>query len=365
MKLFTIGPVEMYPSTRVIRDKGFPHFRTDEYSDVVNKTLGKISEYLGLKAKDALIYMACSGTGAMEATVENCVTHQDKALVVNGGTFGHRFCELLKWHKIPYESIDLKWNETLTQEHLNKYENAGFTTLFVNLHETSTGQLYNIQMLSDFAKRNNLMLIVDAISTFLADPYDVNKYSIDVTIFSSQKGLCCSPGMSLVAFSERMIEKINQNPVPVSLYFDYKDYLINIPRGQTPFTPPVCVMFEIQDMVNIIEQEGGLNGRLNLIKEKCKYFRNKALELGLKIPDYPLSNMLTPLVFDDVNAYEVIQILKNKYKYYVNPCGGELATKLLRVSHIGHTTINDIDDLLEKIMLSIKEVKEKELSLAK
>lgn len=365
MKLFTIGPVEMYPSTRVIRDKGFPHFRTDEYSDVVNRTLGKLSEYLGLKTKNALIYMACSGTGAMEATVENCVTPQDKVLVVNGGTFGHRFCELLKWHKIPYESIDLKWNETLTKEHLNKYENAGFTTLFVNLHETSTGQLYDIKMLSDFAKRNNLMLIVDAISTFLADSYNMDKYEIDVTIFSSQKGLCCSPGMSLVAFSERMIEKINKNPIPVSLYFDYKDYLKNIPRGQTPFTPPVCVMFEIQDMVNIIEQEGGINGRLNLIKEKCEYFRNKALELGLKIPNYPLSNMLTPLVFDDVNAYEVIQVLKNKYKYYVNPCGGELATKLFRVSHIGHTTINDIDDLLEKVMLSIKEVKEKELSLAK
>ena len=44
MKLFTIGPVEMYPSTQIVRAKGFPHFRTDEYSNVVKKTLKKFSQ---------------------------------------------------------------------------------------------------------------------------------------------------------------------------------------------------------------------------------------------------------------------------------------------------------------------------------
>ena len=51
----------------------------------------------------------------MEATIENCLSKNDKALVVNGGSFGHRFCQLLEWHKIPFDSIDLKWNEQLTE----------------------------------------------------------------------------------------------------------------------------------------------------------------------------------------------------------------------------------------------------------
>lgn len=279
MKLFTIGPVEMYPSTQIVRAKGFPHFRTDEYSNVVKKTLKKLSMYLGLRNSNSLIYMACSGTGAMEATIENCVTKKDKALVINGGAFGHRFCELLKFHNIPFDSIDLKWNESLTKEHLEPYENKDYTTLFVNLHETSTGQLYDVEMLSEFTKRNNMFFIVDAISTFLADTYNMDKYNIDVTMFSSQKGLCCSPGMSLVAFSQKMINKINDLEGPKSVYFNFKDYLKNIIRGQTPYTPPVCVMYEIQDMINIIETEGGLNNRLKLIEEKCLYFRNYAKKI--------------------------------------------------------------------------------------
>ena len=357
MKLFTIGPVEMYPSTKTIRNKGIVHFRTDEYSTIAKTTLSKLSDMLSNSVKNSLIYLAASGTAAMEAVVENCTTIKDKALVINGGAFGQRFCDLLKYHNIPFDSINIKWNEALKKEHLFPYENSNYTTLFVNIHETSSGQLYNISMLSDFCKRNNMYLIVDAISSFLADEYNIQKYGIDATIISSQKGLCLSPGMSFVSFSNRMLEKINNNPLPSSKYFDFKDYLNNITRGQTPYTPPVCIMYELQDMLELIEKEGGYKKRLENVEKKCKYFRTKAIKSGFKIPDYPLSNMLTPIEFDkSINAYEVIQILKNKYRIFVNPCGGELANKLLRVSHIGNTSLEDIDDLLEKLKLSINEL---------
>ena len=112
-----------------------------------------------------------------------------------------------------------------------------------------------------------------------------------------------------------------------------------------------------QDMLSLIEKTGGKEKWLKIIEQKAQYFRKKASELGFIIPNYPLSNMLTPLFFEDVDAYQVIQILKNKYRIFVNPCGGDLATKLMRISHIGNTTIEDIDELLEKMLLSIEEVK--------
>ena len=68
--------------------------------------------------------------------------------------------------------------------------------------------------------------------------------------------------------------------------------------------------------------------------------------------------MITPVWFEDISAYDVIKILKDKYQIYVNPCGGELATKLLRVSHIGNTTIEDIDDLLGKLQSVITDNKQ-------
>ena len=128
MTLFTCGPVQMYHSTATIRDKGFIHFRTTQYGDMVKDTLRRLSNLLGNSEDYATIYLASSGTGAMEATIENCMGKNDKALVINGGGFGKRFCELLSYHNIPYDSVDLKWNEELTKEHLKSYENKNYTT---------------------------------------------------------------------------------------------------------------------------------------------------------------------------------------------------------------------------------------------
>lgn len=356
MKMFTIGPVQMYPSTATVRAKGFPYFRTAEFGDLVTSNLKMLSKYLNTSMPNGIIYLAASGTGAMEAVVENCATPQDKVLVINGGTFGQRFVELLTHHGVPCDSIKLRWDEALTAAHLAPFDDKGFKMLFVNLHETSSGQLYDISLLSEFAKRNEMMLVVDAISTFLADEYNMERFGIDVTIISSQKGLCLSPGMSMVAFSQRMIDKINTMQKTSSKYFDFKDYLVNISRGQTPYTPPVCVMMELQDMLAMIEREGGVSARLKTVAAKAAYFRRKAVERGFVIPDYPLSNCLTPLYFANIDAEKVIHRLVEKHRIYVNPCGGKLAHRLFRVAHIGNTTIADIDDLLEKMVEVVEEI---------
>ena len=360
MKQFIVGPVEMYPSTKNVLERGYTYFRTQEYGDMVKECLSKVAHMMGADSSTT-IYLASSGTGAMDAVVDNCMGENDKALVINGGSFGHRFCELLKWYKVSYDSIDLEWNQVIESKDFEPYENKGYTALFVNLDETSSGKLYDIELISDFCKRNNMYLIVDAISTFLADDYNMEKCGIDVTIISSQKGLCLSPGMSIVSFSSRMVDKIEKEGKPNSYYFDFKSYFRNIERGQTPFTTTVSIMYELKDMLELIEKSGGKDAWLGIVQDKANYFRKKATELGLEIPNYPKSYTLTPVLLDGVNANEVVKYLREKYQICVNPCGGELGNRMFRVSHIGNTTIADIDELLDKLVLSIREVKEKQL----
>ncbi|MBR2123612.1 MAG: hypothetical protein IJ934_00305 [Acetobacter sp.] len=105
MKLFTIGPVEFYPSTKEVRLKPFVYFRTDEYATVVKESLQKLSKFLGNSLPESLIYLVSSGTGAMEATVENCVAQHDKCLVIDGGAFGYRFCDLLHYHHKSFDAL--------------------------------------------------------------------------------------------------------------------------------------------------------------------------------------------------------------------------------------------------------------------
>lgn len=362
MKHFIVGPVEMYPCTKNVYKDGIVYFRTPDFSNIVFDCLNRLSALIGNNEVNSLIYLTASGTAAMEAVVENSVFDDDKVLVVNGGTFGKRFCELMKFHNKNYDSIDLAWGETLTKDLLYKYDNQNYTMLFVNLHETSVGQLYDIELLSEFCKKNNMLLVVDAISTFLADDYNMQKYGIDCTIASSQKGLCLSAGLSFISASKRMKEKMLACNSVKSCYFDLKDYFRNIERGQTPYTPAVGIVYELKAILDYIETCGGKATWLEKIKEKSIYFRKKACEFGYKIPNYPLSYMLTPLVFENIKATEIVKELKDRYQIYVNPCGGDLADKIIRVSHIGNTNLDDIDDLFEKMNLIVKELKNKELA---
>ena len=90
-KLFTIGPTQMYQSTVDVRSNVVPYFRTPEFSELMldNKRLLKKIQFASDDSE--VVFLTCSGSGAMEATVINCFDTNDKLLVISGGTFGQRF----------------------------------------------------------------------------------------------------------------------------------------------------------------------------------------------------------------------------------------------------------------------------------
>ena len=133
-----------------------------------------------------------------------------------------------------------------------------------------------------------------------------------------------------------------------SLYFDFKDYLLNIKRGQTPFTPAVGVCYELNDMLRYIDNRG-INERVAEVKRRCDYFRNKIIGLPIHLPSYPLSNAISPIRFEKNIAMEFFQYLKDEKQIMVNPVGGELGKCSIRVAHIGDLTFRDYDMLLQEI----------------
>lgn len=342
-KYFTVGPVQMYLDIFENIDYQLPYFRTDEFSNITLSIKGKMMELVNCDGDVAII--TSSGTGGLEAAILNTINKNDKCLVVNGGTFGARFVQLTKLYNANFDEIQLKFNETLDSKRLSLFENKGYTKFFVQACETSTGQLYDLNLISDFCKRNNIMLIVDAISSFLADPIDMIKQSIDLLIISSQKELAIDPGLCLILVSKRMKKEISNNDVK-SLYFNLNNYFINMERGQPPFTPAIRQIMELKNRLENIN----LQDEIKNCETKAKYFRQEICKLGFEIPSVPLSNGLTPVITKNNNAYKLFLNLKEK-GYVVNPNGGELKNKVFRVSHMGNTTISDIDDLI----IAIKE----------
>ena len=345
---FTVGPVQSSEEILEIGSEQVPYFRTPEFSRIMLENEELIKKLAKAPRDAKAVFLTGSGTAAMEATVMNVLSKEDKALIINGGSFGARFVKLCQLHDVAYEELKLTTGHGFTSKDLEKYQDSSFTCALVNYHETSTGELYDLNLLSKFCKQNNMLLIVDCISAFLADEFDMEKLNADVMITGSQKALACPPGISIIVLSDRAVKRVYNNESK-SMYLDLKSALENAKRGQTPFTPAVSILRQINKRLHLIEANGGISKSINSTKELASYFREAIKDLPLEIVPDNCSNAVTALHPLKNNAYEIFTILKDNYHIWVCPNGGDLKDKIFRVGHIGALTKEDYDKLLSAL----------------
>lgn len=345
---FTVGPVQSDETIRNIGAEQVPYFRTPEFSQIMLENERLMLKFANAPNGSRAVFITGSGTASMEASVINVLTPKDRAIVINGGSFGQRFVDLLTIHGIPFTEIKLRHGQALKQEMLAPYENKGYTAFVVQGHETSTGVKYDLDMIGGFCKRNNLVFIVDAISLFLADYFNMEALGADVMITGSQKALACPPGVSVIVLSPKALERVNNND-PKCMYFDLKSALINGERGQTPFTPAVGVLRQINKRLNEIEEHGGVKNETARISGLAEYFREKIKELPFEIVSECMSNAVTPLHPTTASAYDIFTVLKDEYDIWVCPNGGDMKETVFRVGHIGALTKNDYDTLISAL----------------
>lgn len=354
--LFTIGPTQMYETTRTVRQQDIPYFRNQSFSDIMLETDSLLKKHMKTSQDSKTVFLTASGTAGMEAAIENLFYEGDRVLVIVGGGFGRRFEQICKKKKLNCDGVYLETDQQLEFKDLEPFADIDYKALIVNLHETSTGQLYDITLLKKFCESRNMLLIVDAISTFLCDEYSMDANGIDVTIISTQKGLCVSPGMCMVVMNDRVVrDYLKSSGELPNMYFDFNDYLVNMERGQTPFTPAVGIVYEIHDMLLAVEKDS-LESKLKEVEGRTRAFREAVISEGISIPKFRCSNAITTVIFDKPIAKAVEKELIETKGYVINPCGGEIGKYRFRVSHVGDLSIDDTVDLAETIKKLYKEM---------
>ena len=342
---FTVGPVQSCEEVRAIGAEQVPYFRTPEFSALMLENERLVLKFAHAPEGSRAVFLTGSGTASMEASVMHTLTPADRAIVVNGGSFGERFEQLLTLHEIPHSEIRLEPGRALTAEMLAPYENQGYTAFLVNIDETSTGVLYDIGLIGDFCRRNDIFLIVDAISAFFTDPLDMTDRGIGLMLTGSQKALACPPGVSLIALSPRALARVEAGKTK-SMYLDLKNALKNGERGQTPFTPAVGTLRQINARLRQIDRSGGVEAEIARTAARAAYFRAQIADLPFELVSESPTNAVTPLHPTTASAYDIFTVLKDEYGIWVCPNGGELRDTVFRVGHIGDLSEQDYDTLV-------------------
>ncbi|DAB28292.1 MAG: hypothetical protein A2513_08840 [Sulfurimonas sp. RIFOXYD12_FULL_33_39] len=342
--IFTPGPVKMSEDILAIGGMQTPYFRNNEFSEILLDCEKNLLKIVNAPKDSRVLFLTASGTAGMEATAQNLLNKEDKIVVINGGTFGQRFVDICTIHDLNH--IDFKVNDDNLSDTKNLKRHKDATTLLINAHETSVGLLYDLHAIGKFCKKNDIFNIVDAISMFVTDRLDMCYHNIDALIISSHKGLALPPGLSMVILSPKAIKRVNPKH---QLYFDFNSYIIDGKRGQTPFTPAVTIILQLQARLQQIINDG-IESEINKAKEISSYFRDSIKTLPLKAFSNFMPNALTTLTpTDDKSASTIVKDLDEKYNVVVAPNGGALKDKAFRISHMGAMTKEYTDILIDAL----------------
>ena len=341
--LFTPGPVPIPPHLLALGGQQPPYCRTAEFSQLTHAILDGLG-YVFQTAGPVMI-LTGSGTAAMETVVLNFLSPDEKAFVVNAGTFGQRWCDLCRVHGVAHDALRLEAGQDLGLDVLAEALSKDITVLFVTAHETSTGALLDIEAIGRLTHSLGILLVVDAISTVCADRFLMDSWHVDVAVLSSQKGLALPPGLAFIAMSDRAVSRL-EGIRPRTLYFDVREYLANQERGQMPFTPAIGLFLQLHQRLLDIRRIT-LDALINQHEEKAGEFREALRALPFEtLPSRP-SNALTAATCSGFDAYELVQALRSEYAVEVAPNGGGLKSRVFRVSHMGEHSPEDFHALVK------------------
>lgn len=341
--LLTPGPTPVPQATLEAMARPIIHHRTPQYQKIFEEVTASLKGIF--KTKNDILTFTCSGTGAMEASVSNLLSPGDRAIVVKGGKFGERWEEICRVYGIGVEAIDVAWGEPLNpnlinEELIEKGEEIG--AVFTTLCETSTGVVNDIEAIGRIVARYNAVLVVDAISGLGADDLQTDKWSVDVVVVGSQKGLMVPPGLAFVSVSPKAWERIEASRSP-RYYFDFRKARKALEKFDSPFTPAVNLMVGLRESLRIIDAEG-IDGVIAKNKRLAEGVRAamKALGLELYAPTAPANAVTSVKVPDGIDGQKLVKLLRDKYGVAVAGGQAQLKGKIFRIAHMGHIGADDL-----------------------
>lgn len=338
-----VFPGNLDPDIAAMGAEPIPYMRTQEFSTINLESEQILLDLIHCKNGRTIIYTG-SGTGAMSAIVENYVSTKTKAFVIDGGSFGHRWFLLCQYYginaydyQVPFaKDIDYRdMEEAIIREHPD--------VLLCQHHETSSGQLFDLHKISQICAKYNVALIVDVISTFLAEDLNMDDLKIDICVTSTQKGLNVPPGLSIIFLSSNLTNYAFNHK---GYYWDFDDNLNNLKRGQTPFSPATTIYLQLHARLKQLQAEGGESKNITQIHHRAKIFRELCHKYDWKIaaenPSYAITGFQT---HEKTDKY-IFRRLIEECDTYIMP--GSIPG-FYRVSHMGLQSDKELRTLAENI----------------
>ncbi len=338
------GPTPIPAEVLVAAAMPIIHHRTPGFQAIF-KTCHEGLQYF-FRTKNPVITLASVGTGAMESAVSNLTSPGEKVLVASIGHFGNRWAEICKAFGVNAVHYETEWGKALDPAEVKKQldANPGIKLVYCTLNETSTGAINDIQALTKVVHEAGALIVVDAISGLGAAPFETDAWGVDVVLSGSQKGFMMPPGLAFAAINPAAMAKVAEakNPKYYLSWTKAVKKLTEEKMPDTPFTPAVSLVIQLEKSLEIIKQE-----TMEKIWERhaklAKATRAGVTALGLKLfaPTCPSPAVTSVHAPEGIDGAAVNKAFRDQYGISIAGGQGKVKGKIFRLGHLGYADLSD------------------------
>jgi aspartate aminotransferase-like enzyme len=255
------GPTPLPHAVRQAGASQMLNHRGPEFRELITRVTERMQR--AFRTDNDVLTLTASGTGGMEAAVVNHLSPGDPVLAVSIGSFGDRFADIARRYGADVTRHDVEWGQAArpaaVADALRRMAAEGRPARAVLLthNETSTGVTNPLAQLATAIHDADpaALIIVDGVSGLGAVPFETDEWGLDVVATGSQKSWMVPPGVAMVSVSERAWRAAEQASMP-RYYFDLAEARKFLGKGETPWTPAVSVLLQLDVALGLLEDEG-------------------------------------------------------------------------------------------------------------
>ncbi|HXS51060.1 MAG TPA: alanine--glyoxylate aminotransferase family protein [Usitatibacter sp.] len=337
------GPTEIHPRVLTTMSQPAIGYLDPVFVEMMEE-LKALLRYV-YQTDNALTFPA-SGPGSvgMEYCFVNMVAPGDTVIVARNGVFGGRMIENVERCGGNAIAVDDEWGKPVdpqkVEDAFRKHPEARLLA-FVQA-ETSTGCESDVKALTQTAHKHDALVIVDAVTSLGGSAVLVDEWKIDAIYSASQKCLSCTPGLSPVSFSPRVVEHVQKRKDKIKSWFMDMNLLLGYWGNTTRtyhHTAPTNSLFGLHEALLLIKEEG---------LENCwaRHRRHHiALKAGLQAmglrflveEKYQLPQMNAVLCPAGVDEEAVRKSLLHEFNVEIGAGLGPLKGKVWRIGLMGYS----------------------------
>jgi aspartate aminotransferase-like enzyme len=346
VKLFIPGPVEVSQKTLQAMTAPMIGHRSADFKELYREIFPHLQELF--QTQQPVFLSTSSAWGVMEGAIRN--------LVVKGvlncmcGAFSDKWLDVSKRCGKNAAPLQVDWGEPINPTDLDAQLATGRFDVVTLIHnETSTGLVNPLKEICAVARKYpDVVLVVDTVSSFSAQPIPMDELGIDLMLAGSQKALALPPGLSLLAASEKAFQRAAQIP-DRGYYFDLFEFRKNATEFMTPSTPTIPHIFALRSKLEDIFAEG-LEKRYKRHAQTNELVHHWVQRNGFEFfaKEGFRSVTLTCVKNNrNIDLQGFSKRLRDKHGFQIDTGYGKIKGKTFRISNMGDETVESVQTLLD------------------